>query len=183
MTGYSLLVRAGRPLLRPAPAGRWPTVDRLARLVADGLVLHGTSNGSLERLEPRPQTDYFGRATSGVFATRDPIWPIFFAIVDRASAGSLRCACVPGRRSNRYAFSTERDPRWRCSGWIYALDSDGFTTTPGTCELIRRDAGSVVPLERIEVHPDDFPFLPTVGRHVRREPVWRSHLRQRLRPL
>ncbi len=146
--------------------------------MSHGFVLHGSNDGSLERVEPRAQTDYFDRRTTGVFATPDPIWAVFFAIVDRASAGSLRSACVPGSGGTRYAFSTENDPHWR-SGWIYALGSDGFVSTPGTCELIRRGEEAVVPGERVVVHPEDFPFLHSVARHSRGEPVWRTNLRQR----
>jgi hypothetical protein len=122
-----LQTRLVRPLLWRDPTEPTPTVERLRAAVADDAVLHGTRQGNLDRIDARMQTDYFGRRVHGVFATRDHIWPIFYAVVDRTSAGSMRCQCLKGRSGTRYLFSTEGDPRW-AAGNVYVLQGDGFET-------------------------------------------------------
>jgi len=53
------------------------------------VLLHGTGDPGIERFEPQRQTDYDNKWTNAVFATDDPIWPIFFATVNRPVARSL----------------------------------------------------------------------------------------------
>jgi hypothetical protein len=156
----------------------YPKHEFLRWLIAErDVVLHGSGNGAIKVFEPTPQTDYFGRVRHAVFAASDGIWPIFFAILDRASYhGSLRNNChwdvdAAGARQKCYAFSINatflaRQP-WR-EGSIYVLpratfervvDDDG---RPSEEWLATRQ---VAPLARLGVSPSDFPFLKDVEGH------------------
>lgn len=69
--------------------GEFPKHEFLSYVVdRKGLLLHGTNEPQLEVLTPQVQTDAFGREASAVFATRDAIWPMFFAVVDRRARPS-----------------------------------------------------------------------------------------------
>src|SRR5947209_16436409 len=48
-----------------------------------GVFAHGSNNRGIQRFDPRPQTDWFGRVVNAVFAAKDGIYPMYFAIVDR----------------------------------------------------------------------------------------------------
>ncbi len=169
-----------RPLLWPPPSGEWPAVEQLAAAVRGGAVLHG-SRHLLERIDTRRQTNYQGVPVDGIFATRDPIWPIFYATLDRDSAGTLRCQCVPGRRGTRYGFSTSNEPHWG-PGWIHLLPAGDFEPIRGTCELVRTSTATIEPFDAVPVGPSDFPFLACVGRHDTDEPIWRTWWNQRRGP-
>lgn len=173
-----LQTRLVRQLLWREPTEPNPTVERLRAAVAEGAVLHGTRQGDLERIDARMQSNYFGHPVHGVFATRDPIWPIFYAVVDRTSAGSMRCQCLTGRSGTRYLFSTEGDPRW-AAGNVYVLQGDDFEPVAGTGEMVCRTKPYAEVVDAVRVEPADFPFLTRVGRHDQSEPVWRTLWRLR----
>jgi hypothetical protein len=156
----------------------YPKHEFLRWLIAErDVVLHGSGNDAIALFEPAPQTDYFGRVRTAVFAASDGIWPMFFAILDRSSYhGSLRNNCywdvdAAGERVKCYAFSINatflaRQP-WR-QGSIYVLpratfervvDDDG---SPSEEWLSTRE---VTPLARLAVSPPDFPFVSDVEGH------------------
>jgi hypothetical protein len=117
----------------------YPKHEFLSYLVAKhDVLLHGSGSGAIDVFEPTPQTDYFGRVRTAVFAASDGIWPMFFAILDRSRYhGSLQNACywdidAGGERQKCYAFSITRE---------------------------------VTPLARLAVSPSDFPFLKNVEGH------------------
>jgi hypothetical protein len=145
------------------------------------VLLHGTGDPTIERFEPQRQTDYDNVWTDAVFATDDPIWPIFFAVVNRPVARSLINGC--GRRygESHYYFSIGTDPKggdaWR-SGWIYVLPRETFRLHPSGPEWLSPVA--VRPLARVRVEPADFPFLSEVTQHRRGEPVGRAVVRATL---
>jgi hypothetical protein len=145
------------------------------------VLLHGTGDPTIESFEPRRQTDYDNEWTNAVFATDDPIWPIFFAAVNRPVARSLVNAC--NRRSGRshYYFSIGMDPRsedaWR-QGWIYVLPRDTFQ--PHRVGSEWESPVAVHPLARLRVEPNDFPFLADVVPHRLGEPIGRVVLRATL---
>ena len=162
MLAASVLGTIGAPLLQRPPEGDWRLVQELREEVATGTVLHG-SRHEIDMLHARPQTDYFGRPVHGIFATRDPIWPMFYALLDRTTAGSLRCPNVTVLGSTRYLFSTENEPAFG-AGYVHVVDAAGFEQLRGTNELVH--PGPTVPvIRRIPVSPADFPFLHEVTRH------------------
>jgi hypothetical protein len=142
------------------------------------VLLHGTGDPTIEQFEPRRQTDYDNEWTNAVFATDDPIWPIFFAVVNRPLARSLVNACSRRWGESRYYFSISVDPQrddaWR-DGWIYVLPRETFRLHPSGPEWLSPVA--VRPLARLAVQPTDFPFLDDVAGHRLGEPVGRIVVR------
>jgi hypothetical protein len=70
-------------LLRKTPrVVRWQFLCRLA--TRRRIAFHGTGDPRIGRFEPREPVDFapFGQQRA-VFATSDPIWAMFYAIVDR----------------------------------------------------------------------------------------------------
>ncbi len=142
-----------------------------------GVVLHGTGETEIEVFEPRPSNDLneFGAQTA-VYAAGDGLWAMFFAIVDRSryrlttSNACIRLVDETGQVSEpRYVFSISRpaliQQPWR-KGMVYILPGDTFTNQPslriGPYEVRIPQLASPVPvrpLARLEVTPEDFPFL------------------------
>jgi hypothetical protein len=145
------------------------------------VLLHGTGTPDIDRFEPRRQTDYDNEWTNAVFATDDPIWPIFFAVVNRSVARSLINACSRRYGPSHYYFSIGADPKsaeaWR-DGWIYVLPRETFRLHPSGPEWLSPVA--VRPLARLRVEPSDFPFLGDVVQHTVGEPVGRAVIRATL---
>jgi hypothetical protein len=145
------------------------------------VLLHGTGDPRVTQFQPQRQTDYDNEWTNAVFATDDPIWPIFFAVVNRPVARSLVNACSRRWGESHYYFSIGTDPTscdaWR-SGWIYVLPRDTFRAHPSGSEWLSPVA--VRPLARLHVEPSDFPFLGQVTGHTLGEPIGRIVLRATL---
>jgi hypothetical protein len=145
------------------------------------LLLHGTGDPTITRFEPQRQTDFDNEWTNAVFATDDPIWPIFFAVVNRPVARSLINGCSRRYGESHYYFSIGIDPKrpdaWR-SGWIYVLPRETFDLHPSGPEWLSPVA--VTPLARFRVEPADFPFLRDVAQHTLGEPVGRAVVRATL---
>jgi hypothetical protein len=148
------------------------------------LALHGSGDGQIPLFEPRQSNDLneFGNRKA-VYAAGDGIWAMFFAIVDRARFDmSITNACIrladrDGNLSDpRYIFSvsTQALPQrpWR-TGTVYLLPRDTFEEQQpfpfGDHEVRVPQLASlepVAPLARLEVAPQDFPFLDQVRGHV-----------------
>jgi hypothetical protein len=145
------------------------------------VVLHGTGEPTIERFEARRQTDYDNEWTNAVFATDDPIWPIFFAVVNRSVARSLVNGCSRRWGESHYYFSIGTDPQrrdaWR-DGWIYVLPRETFHAHRAGTEWLSPVA--VRPLARLHVEPSDFPFLPDVTGHSLGDPIGRIVVRATL---
>jgi hypothetical protein len=145
------------------------------------VLLHGTGDPTISRFEPQRQTDYDNEWTNAVFATDDPIWPLFFAVVNRTVARSLINACSRRYGESHYYFSIGTHPKqpdaWR-RGWIYVLPRATFDLHPSGPEWLSPVA--VTPLARFGVEPADFPFLGDVTRHTLGEPVGRAVVRATL---
>ena len=159
----------------------YPIYEFLSYLVEkEAVLLHGSNNPNIACFEPNLQTDYMGRMVQAVFATRDGIWPIFFAIIDRAKyRGSLRNTCIwktdeQGKRRKMYFFSINEnqlanDP-WT-QGTIYVLPRDGFKAVldyDGNPLEEWACLTEVEPLGKLLVSPQDFPFLDAVEGHTDR---------------
>jgi hypothetical protein len=171
---------AGTPLSYAATVPKHVFLRRL--LEQRPVLLHGTGNPAIVQFEPRRQTDYDNEWTNAVFATDDPIWPIFFAVVNRPVARSLVNACSRRWGESHYYFSIGTDPKrgdaWR-DGWIYVLPRETFSPHRAGSEWLSPVA--VRPLARLQVQPDDFPFLASVVGHRLGEPVPRIVVRATLR--
>ena len=148
------------------------------------LVLHGSQNTSIHTVEPRKATDIKAWSNqNAIYATTDGIWSIFFAIVDRSNFQplSLFNSCLNIRISSHnvlgpmYFFSITRSALLRkpwCDGMVYILPRDGFIQEPAQlvsgAEIIFPHWYSfkpAIPVLRLPVQPDDFPFLSQVHGH------------------
>jgi HEAT repeat protein len=151
---------------------------------AKRLLLHGTGRGDLEVLQPlRWSTDGADHGNvSGVYADRDPIRPIYFAVVHRdrcfglnngffdmteAGEGVEGEAPTCERRYYRLALSVNGLPRdpW-CCGTVYILPEESFSYWR---EWTSR--APVRPLMRLAVSPDDLPLRDQVWGVDWRQPV------------
>lgn len=147
------------------------------------IALHGTGNLQIDCFEPRLADDInaFGNQTA-VYAAGDGLWAMFFAIVDRdrysmsVANACVRLADATGQVSEPYyVFSIDQTALhqhpWR-TGVVYLLPSDSFVTQPpqpfGPYEVRIPQLASLVPvtpLARLEIAPDDFPFLRQIRGH------------------
>jgi hypothetical protein len=147
------------------------------------IAFHGTGNAGIESFEPRQPVDFapFGDQKA-VFATSDPIWAMFYAIVDRdRHETTLNNGCIivfdssgrPG--APHYYFSIGRralqERPWR-SGYVYLLPADTFVEQPpgvyaGDAARVPQLASPfpVAPFARLRVSPGDFPFLAQIRGH------------------
>lgn len=145
-----------------------------------GVVLHGTGDPNIQVFEPRPSNDLseFGAQTA-VYAAGDGLWAMFYAILDRkqypmaTSNACIRLVDEAGWVSEpRYVFSISRSALrqqpWR-EGTIYLLPGDTFLNQPslrfGPYEVRIPQLASLVPvrpLTKLEVAPEDFPFLKDI---------------------
>ncbi len=151
-----------------------------------GLLLHGTNDRTLSELRAAEQTDAVGARVRGVFASPDPLWPLFYAITDHADARPIRSGCMHVRTRDRirrlYFFSVREGAErpWR-EGAVYLVPRESFRPGPWEAEWI--SSASVKPLARLDVGPEDFPFLDAVLRHPPGERLlpfaWRRLYRQR----
>lgn len=157
------------------PVPKWQFLCYLAD--QHGVILHGTGDPHIELFEPHPSNDLseFGAQTA-VYAAGDGLWAMFFAIVDRAryemgtSNACIRLVDETGQVSEpRYVFSISRSALraqpWR-RGMVYLLPGETFVRQPsfrfGPYEVRVPQLASLVPvrpLARLEVTPEDFPFL------------------------
>lgn len=189
-------VEAFVPLVRAAESGGLLDVDAFLRqrpgvtrwaflaVLAERrhLAFHGTGNPSIGLFEPREPLDYapFGNRKA-VFATSDPIWAMFYAVVDRDRYElTLNNGCIvlldgEEARARYYYFSVSDGALphrpWR-TGHLYLLPPESFVEQPsatyaGYTARVPQLASPtpVTPLARLEVAPGDFPFLEQIRGH------------------
>ena len=144
-----------------------------------GYVAHGSPLHDLEKLEPiRKSTDKseFGNRQQ-IFASPDAIWAMWFAILDKRKFRTTRNGCVRVGsgvgRIKHYHFelpkSNADDPPFT-EGAIYITNAKDFPDKRPYPLLDHLNAdieewGStnpIVPLARIKVQPEDFPYLDMV---------------------
>ena len=161
-------------------APKWQFLSYLGD--AKDVLFHGSGDTDIARFEPRQSDDVnsFGNQRA-VYASSDPIWASYFAIVDRKRyVRSLVNSCFrvigPGVESGPYYyFSINNDALphqpWR-TGTMYILPRRGFEQQPPrrTQDIEIESAqwrsfGSVMPLARIHLEPGEFPFLAEVRGH------------------
>ena len=119
-------------LLRKTPrVVRWQFLCGLAN--RRRIAFHGTGDPRIERFEPREPVDFapFGQQRA-VFATSDPIWAMFYAIVDRRRHRlTLNNGCLLLEDTgDAYYFSVSRKALPNGLG------------APATCTCCRRTASS-----------------------------------------
>jgi len=147
------------------------------------IVLHGTGDSNISTFEPRQPVDLnpFGNQRA-VYAAGDGLWPMFYAIVDRTRYPmSINNACVRLAEETGYVsepyyvFSISQtalaQQPWR-TGFVYLLPSESFAVQlpqhVGAYEIRVPQFASpiaVTPLARLEILPDDFPFLSDIRGH------------------
>jgi hypothetical protein len=156
---------------------RWQFLCNLA--ARRRIAFHGTRDPQIERFEPREPLDFapFGQQRA-VFATSDPIWAMFYAIVDRDRYGlTLNNGCLVLEHSGDayYYFSVSRQALslrpWR-TGYLYLLPADSFVEQPGAVYAGYRarvpqlaSPVAVTPFARLRVEPRSFPFLRRIRGH------------------
>src|SRR5829696_7519860 len=147
------------------------------------IAFHGTGDPNIEAFEPRQPIDFapFGHQKA-VFATTDPIWAMFYAVVDRdryrltLNNGCIVLMDAEGRPGlPHYYFSITRralrERPWR-TGYVYFLPAETFVAQPaeryaGRLARIPQLASpvAVTPFARLRVTPEDFPFLAQIRGH------------------
>jgi len=160
------------------PVPKWQFLCYLADQY--GVILHGTGDTHIQVFEPRPSNDLneFGAQTA-VYAARDGLWAMFFAILDRGrysmstSNACIRLVDEAGQVSEpRYVFSISqsalRQQPWR-KGTVYLLPGDTFVNQSslqfGAYEARFPQMASLEPVKpfaHLEVDPEDFPFLKDI---------------------
>jgi hypothetical protein len=144
----------------------------------DDVLLHGAADPSIDRFEPRRQTDFDDELVHAVFASSDGIWPLFFAVLDRARIRATRNTCLHAADGSYYYFALDVAPRdvWT-RGTLYVLPRGPFRQHADGTEWTSVEP--VHPLARIAIDPDDFPFREHVFRFDGDEPPLRTLLRVR----
>ncbi len=147
----------------------WYAVERC------GLLARGANRADYDIFEPVDGKDYFDRPVKAVFASSDAAWAMFFALVDRQNP-HLRCFWGdalwaqpddgPARKVYAYAINREAyENKPYVTGGVYLLhkgtfhpvhSSQGRLTLESICET------SVLPLARMTITADDFPFQDVV---------------------
>ncbi len=161
----------------------WPKWQFLCHLADHhSIAVHGSGDPNIALFEPRQSNDLmeFGNQKA-IYAASDGLWPMFFAIVDRARVGSITNACVrlvdPAGTvlGPYYVFSVSQwalpTQPWR-TGTVYLLPRSTFITqSPLTFGPYQVDIAQlasfepVQPLAKLTVTPADFPFLAQIRGH------------------
>lgn len=163
------------------PWPRWQFICHVAD--TRPIILHGSQNGEIEHFEPRQASDAhpFGDRKA-VFGASDGLWPIYYAILDRARHPmSLVNAAVRIEDPNgdlgppHYFFSITQAAlaaKPFRPGMIYLLPRQSFEAMPPETIGGRRvhvaqwaSLEPVRPIARIAVEPEDFPFLDQIRGH------------------
>ena len=148
------------------------------------ILLHGSANPNIVVFEPRTpddrSPDAFSKQTA-VFATSDGIWPIFYAIVDRQNFrlrmlnGAHQFWLEQGWSKMRYFFSIT-EPAFSQfpfrEGTVYVLPKAGFKEQPLSRLANWRirepqwaSPQTLRPLAKVQVKPEDLPFLKQIRSH------------------
>jgi hypothetical protein len=156
---------------------RWQFLCSLA--ARRRIAFHGTGDPRIERFEPREPVDFapFGKQRA-VFATSDPIWAMFYAIVGRARHRltlNNGCLVLDDTGETYYYFSVSRQALarrpWRM-GYLYFLPAETFVEQPGALYAGQRarvpqlaSPVAVTPFARLRIAPRSFPFLGRIRGH------------------
>lgn len=149
----------------------------------DKFIFHGSGKGDIDEFITRRTSmelnDRGGRGNvQGIYGTQDGLWPLFFAVVDRAKLdGTIRNGVNyfqndAGDEVAVYQFSINQNQlaeRPYRPGTLYILPRTTFRRMPASAEggLSNEWVSEVPvkPLARLTINPDDFPFLEQIGGH------------------
>jgi len=154
------------------------------------LILHGSNHPSIHTFEPRNQTLFNGKPVSAVFATKDPIWSIFYAVFRKESVYSnFRNGCISADNRHKYHFysltyETFRNNPWT-NGTVYILPEKTFRNVESGTILFDEWVSQepVSPIGKITVEPTDFYFLSKVASHHAKESLLKSWCLYKIRIL
>lgn len=156
-----------------------------------GMLVHGSNNQEITNFETRRQTLYNGKYVNAVFATKDAIWPIFYAVFNRAKlVGNFRNGCLRiNAHPYRYYFfslteQTFSNTPWT-SGTVYFLPQQSFVRASSASVYFDEwvSEQEVSPLFKMEVGLEDFPLVSMITSHVSEESILKTWLlyKRRLR--
>jgi hypothetical protein len=168
---------------------RWLAMDR-------PLLFHGSAHPDLTELRPvRMSSDpsAFGNQQA-VYATDDPIWASFFAVVDRSTPnfqsmrnGSITVVGRP-RMTTRYYLSVNEQvarPEPLRDGWVYLVDRTGFEAEAPELGVIHTAqwarAATVPVVGKVAVTAAEFPFRGRLLAHRTGESELKTYGRLALR--
>ena len=164
-----------------------PRVQFLRWLGANRPVaFHGSPRDDLDELSTERRstdtTDWGNQAA--VYATADPVWAIYFAVLrrDHGWTGTRNASLRIGRR-RVYFFAHNKgseSPDRFGPGTLYLLPPDTFEAQPSVLGIDPSHLVSklpVRPLARIAVTPDDFPFRDRLTYYTEGERIWVTMLR------
>jgi hypothetical protein len=145
-------------------------------------IFHGSNNRTIEVFTPtRTSVELYDRRGIGnqqaVYGTHDGLWSMFFAVVDRARLrGSIRNGVTyfhnrAGEMLAMYNFSINQEQLpekpWT-SGALYFLPRSEFKRQMLSEHAYANEwtcPDEVRPLARLDVDPEDFPFLDQISGH------------------
>ena len=175
---------AGASPERPLDTRPYPVHEFVQWLDArQEVIFHGSNRTDIEEFVPRRESIEFhnqgGHGNLGaVYGTNYGLWAMFFAVIDRANGrGSIRNGVATyqaddGRTLDLYRFSVDHrvlPERPFTRGALYLLPREGFEQIPfypgGPPGSEWACFDTVRPLARLDVAPEDFPFLDQVGGH------------------
>lgn len=154
------------------------------------LILHGSNHPSIHTFEPRNQTLFNGKSVNAVFATKDPIWSIFYAVFRKESVYSnFRNGCISADKKHKYHFYSLTQETFQNNPWtngtVYILPQETFQHVGSGAiifdEWISKEP--VTPIAKLEVEPADFYFLSKVASHHAKEPLLKSWFLYKIRIL
>ena len=173
--------RAGGEIAYTLPWPRWQFICHIAD--TREVILHGSQNLEITTFEPRKSSDAhpFGDRKA-VFGASDGLWPIYYAILDRATHpmslcnAAFRLGQADGSLGTpHYFFSISRKAlaaRPYAPGAVYFLPRTTFEPMPpvevnGNAVQVAQWASlePAEPMARIRVGPEDFPFLAEIRGH------------------
>lgn len=147
-----------------------------------GLKLHGSNERAIDVLRPiRFTTDSseFGNQDA-IYATQDPLWGLYFAVLDKTgmmgtSNGAIHLLDQAGTLIRRYFYTLAvdhlRSRPWK-PGAMYILPGEGCEPDPAMLGMTAGPyavqvthwiyRGELQPLARLNVEPEDFPYLDQV---------------------
>ncbi|HYK74712.1 MAG TPA: hypothetical protein VEV44_16580 [Pseudoneobacillus sp.] len=152
------------------------------------ILFHGSNHKEINSFEPREQTLFNGVMTKAVFATKDPIWSNFFAILRKGSVvDNFRNGAISANDKQWYHYYSLTKANFLNEPWtngvIYILPMDSFIPpSKGTIqfnEWISKEP--VSPIAKLEVMPSDFYFIDNVTCHKSTETVSKTWLFYKIR--
>jgi hypothetical protein len=154
------------------------------------ILFHGSNNRLIDSFEPREQTLFNGEHATAVFASKDPIWSSFYAVLEKGKiVGNIRNGSLSTSRGRDFHFYSLTKPTHQMhpwtSGMIYFLPEESFTYLgKGVLRFNEWISEKNVPyIAKLEMEPTDFYFLRKVATHHPEESIVKSWLIYKCRTL